>query len=124
MKKFQGFIVAGVIALFGVAAFVPTTPVSAGAIDAICNDTDVNSTVCNNSTQSTGDIVGVVINTLLFIVGAVSVIMIIVGGIRYTISGGNTSSITAAKNTILYAVIGLVVAIIAFAIVNWVIGII
>ena len=47
--------------------------------------------------------------------------MLIWGGIRYTTSGGNANSVTAAKNTILYAVIGLIVAILAYAIVNWVI---
>jgi|GEM_PF-99135 len=62
-------------------------------------------------------------NTLLYIIGAVSVLMLIYGGIRYTISGGDEKAITAAKNTILYSVIGLVVAIAAYAIVNWVIGV-
>jgi hypothetical protein len=57
---------------------------------------------------------------MLYIIGAVSVIMLIYGGIRYTTSGGNANSVTAAKNTILYAIIGLVVAIFAYAIVNWV----
>jgi ABC-type Fe3+ transport system permease subunit len=47
--------------------------------------------------------------------------MLIWGGIRYTTSAGNQNSVTAAKNTILYAIIGLVVAVFAYAIVNWVI---
>jgi hypothetical protein len=46
--------------------------------------------------------------------------MIIVAGIRYTTSGGDASSVTAAKNTLMYSIIGLVVAILAFAIVNFV----
>jgi len=61
-------------------------------------------------------------NAFLFVLGAVSVLMLIYGGIRYTISGGDTASITAAKNTIIYAVVGIVVAIMAYAIVNFVIG--
>lgn len=61
-------------------------------------------------------------NVLLFIIGAVSVIMLIIGGIRYTVSQGDSSAVTSAKNTILYSIIGLVVAIIAFAAVNFVIG--
>ncbi|HAC56370.1 TPA: hypothetical protein DCF80_02620 [Candidatus Saccharibacteria bacterium] len=63
-----------------------------------------------------------VINILLFIIGAVAVIMIIVGGIRYTTSGGDQASVTSAKNTILYSIVGLVVAIMAYAIVNWVLN--
>ena len=60
-------------------------------------------------------------NVMLFIVGAVSVIMIIIGGLRYVISGGNSANVTAAKNTILYAVVGIIVALLGFAIVNFVI---
>lgn len=62
-----------------------------------------------------------VVNILLFILGAIAVIMIVVGGIRYALSAGDQSAITAAKNTILYAVVGLVVAMLAYAIVNFVV---
>ena len=68
-----------------------------------------------------GDVFKNVVNILLFIIGAVSVIMLIYGGIRYTTSGGNANSVTAAKNTIMYSIIGLVVAILAFAVVNFVV---
>ena len=61
-------------------------------------------------------------NVLLFIIGAVSVIMLIIGGIRYTISQGDSSAVTSAKNTILYSIIGIIVAILAFAAVNFVIS--
>lgn len=61
-------------------------------------------------------------NVLLFIIGAISVIMIIIGGLRYVISGGDASKVSAAKNTILYAVVGIVVALLAYAIINFVIG--
>ena len=63
-----------------------------------------------------------VMNTILFAVGSIAVIMLIYGGIKYTISGGDEKAVTSAKNTILYAVIGIVVALLAFAIVNFVIG--
>jgi len=61
-----------------------------------------------------------VINILLTVVGIVAVIMIIVGGIKYITSAGDSSGVSSAKNTILYAVVGLVVALMAFAIVNYV----
>ena len=61
-------------------------------------------------------------NVLLFIVGAVAVIMIIIGGIRYVISGGDSSQVSAAKNTILYALVGVIVAILAYAAVNFVVA--
>lgn len=63
----------------------------------------------------------IIINILLFLIGAVSVIMIILGGIRYVLSNGEAAQITGAKNTILYAVIGLIVALLAYAIVNFVV---
>jgi hypothetical protein len=62
------------------------------------------------------------INVLLAVVAIASVITIVVGGLRYVLSMGDSAGITSAKNTILYAVIGLVVAMISYAIVNFVIG--
>lgn len=61
-------------------------------------------------------------NVMLFIVGAISVVMIVLGGLRYVISGGNTTNVAAAKNTILYAVVGLVISMLAYAIINFVIS--
>ena len=60
-------------------------------------------------------------NTILYIVGVIAVIMLIIGGIRYVISGGDAKKVTDAKNTVLYAIIGLVIAVFAYAIVNFVI---
>ena len=69
-----------------------------------------------------GGVITTITNTLLFIIGALAVIMIIWGGIRYATSAGNSSSVTTAKNTILYAIVGLVIAFLAFAAVNFVLG--
>lgn len=63
-----------------------------------------------------------VTNTLLYIVGVIAVIMLIVGGVKYVISGGDSKKVTDAKNTVLYAIIGLVIAFLAYAIVNFVIS--
>lgn len=63
-----------------------------------------------------------VTNILLFVIGAIAVIMLIVGGIRYVVSQGDQNAITSAKNTILYAIIGIVVAFLAFAAVRFVTG--
>lgn len=61
-------------------------------------------------------------NTVLYIVGVIAVIMLIIGGIRYVVSGGDAKKVTDAKNTVLYAIIGLVIAVFAYAIVNFVIS--
>ena len=61
-------------------------------------------------------------NTILFAVGIISVVMLIYGGLRYIISGGDSKKVTDAKNTIMYAIIGLLIAILSYAIVNFVIS--
>ena len=61
-------------------------------------------------------------NTVLYAVGIISVIMLIYGGLRYVVSGGDSKKVTDAKNTIIYAIIGLIVAILSYAIVNFVIN--
>jgi hypothetical protein len=69
-----------------------------------------------------GSIFQTVTNVLLFLVGAISVIMLIIGGIRYVISGGDQAQVTSAKNTILYAIVGIVVAFLAYAAVAFITG--
>lgn len=61
-----------------------------------------------------------VANILIFIIGAVSVVMIIIGAMRYTLAQGDQAAVGTAKNTILYAVIGLVLSLAAYGIVNFV----
>ena len=63
-----------------------------------------------------------VINVILYIVGILSVVMIILGGIQYTTSAGDQAKVTKAKNTILYGIVGLVIAVLAYAIVNFVLS--
>ena len=79
-----------------------------------------DSAVCSDvNNDEAGNIVNTIVNVLLYILGAIAVIMIVIGGIMYTTSGGDAGNIKKAKDTILYSVVGLVVAILAFAIVNF-----
>ncbi len=64
------------------------------------------------------------INLMLFVVGVLAIFMMIYGGIRYVLSGGDNTRVKDAKNTILYAIVGLVVAILGYAIVNWIVQIV
>lgn len=61
-------------------------------------------------------------NTVLMAVGLISVIMLIFGGLRYITSGGDAKKVTDAKNTILYAIIGLIICVLSYAIVNFVLS--
>lgn len=71
------------------------------------------------ATGQLSDLVRTVINLLSAIVGIVAVIMIIVGGLRYITSGGNDANVTSAKNTILYAIIGLIIVALAQVLVRF-----
>jgi hypothetical protein len=111
--------------IFGL-VLVPVAAVGAinvDPLDNICSESKSDSEVCKEKARNE-DIsvtIGDVINLLLFVVGAISVIMIIVGGILYAVSTGDQSRITKAKYTIIYAVAGLVVSLLAYAIVNFVV---
>lgn len=69
--------------------------------------------------KTLNDTISEVINLLSAIVGVVAVIMIILGGFRYITSGGDSNKVTAAKNTLIYAVIGLIVVALAQTIVHF-----
>lgn len=120
MKRMkQAFVAFALVAGLAVAA-VPA-PVAAINVFNQCNgNTSVVCQSANKDDASTA--VRTIINTLLYILGIVAVIMIIVGAFRYVLSAGDSGAVTAAKNTILYAVIGLIIAILAFVIVNFVIN--
>jgi len=107
------------------------TPVTVFAADDVgsCDGSNLDISSGANCAKGTGQantlfgeggIFQKVTNILLFLVGAVSVIMLIIGGIRYVVSGGDQSAVTSAKNTILYAIVGIVVAFLAYAAVTFV----
>jgi uncharacterized membrane protein YjfL (UPF0719 family) len=123
-SKITQYIAAGMIALFGVVGIsaFQVAPAYAACNTPACQvNQGTKAAGADSENANIGDKVKLVINLLLFIIGAVSVIMIILGGLRYVLSNGDSSQVTSAKNTILYAVIGLVVALLAYAIVNFVV---
>lgn len=117
MKKLYAVIISLTI-LVGVAVLVPQYEVLASTSDTIQGG--VNAIGGANGDSTLQMQFKNVANVLLYVLGAIAVIMIIYGGIRYVTSGGDSSHVKAAKDTILYSVIGLVVAILAYAIVNFV----
>ena len=82
-----------------------------------------SSSVCASTSpkDDLGAIIKQITNVMFFIIGAIAVVMIIYSGIRYTTSAGNPAGVTAAKNSLIYSIVGLVVAILAYAIVNFVV---
>jgi len=98
--------------------------VNAAPVDEACKGVELTGGTCDGAAAdaSIGTVVKTIVNILSLIVGAVSVIVIIIGGLRYITSGGDAQKTAGAKNTILYAVVGLVVVIFAQIIVAFVIS--
>ena len=83
-------------------------------------DTKLPDTV-DGSTDLTGNIT-TIINAVIGILGLVCVIVMIIGGVNYMTSAGDAGKVKKGKDTILYGLIGLVICVLAFALVNWVIS--
>lgn len=116
------------MAVMGLAA-VTTLGVSALVAPSVSADTPANKYTGETAQQAaTGDtrglmdILNLIINVALGVIGFVAVVMIIMGGIQYTTSSGDAAKVTKAKNTILYGIVGLVIALLAFAIVNFILN--
>jgi multisubunit Na+/H+ antiporter MnhB subunit len=117
MKKFK-IALLSFAALVGVMTLVPSYEVAAADPKTQIQQgvTDVG----GGGQVSLGTRIKNIVNILLYILGAIAVIMIVIGGIRYTTSNGDSGNIKSAKDTILYAVVGLVVALLAYSIINFV----
>lgn len=118
--------VTGIMTLVAVGAAMPSLAAPADVIDKSCEQAgNAGTDFCTGRDQnlfSQGGLFFNIINTIIFVIGAVAVVMIVIGGFRYVVSGGDSSQITGAKNTILYAIVGLVIALLSYAIVNFVIN--
>lgn len=120
-KSLQGLLLVPIFAL-GVSFVVPAIqPVNTyAALTARDGALGAKTAEQPSDVEGEGGVFRTITNVLLFIIGAISVIMLIIGGIRYVVSGGDSSAVTSAKNTILYAVVGIIVALLAYALVNFV----
>lgn len=111
-------------------AFIFVTTIGVSSAEAVnvfdaCNGQNSGAAVCE--ARNTDKLFGAnsitrrIINVLLFVIGLISVLMVVIGGLRYVLSGGDSGAVTSAKNTILYAIVGLIVAFSAYGIVNFVV---
>lgn len=131
IKKVKNVLVA-LAAVFALAtpALVPamasaqTDQISGGLSCGV--DLNASGTACPVDTTGASDKVNsllkTVINVFSIVVGVVAVIMIIVGGLKYITSGGDSGNVSSAKNTIIYALVGLVIVALAQFIVRFVLG--
>jgi len=122
MNKVKILVASFFVAVFGFATLAPVASVSAyDPWGSVCSGGSTGSTtVCKNKSDNASSLIGTIVSTLLFLVGALAVIMIIYSGISYVISTGDAGKVAKAKNTLMYSIVGLVVALIAYALVKWV----
>ena len=123
MKKSIISIAIMTCAVFG--ASVLSTASLSGSVSAQVSkgiDTATTSEMKSKSIDGDKGLIKTVVNVLLWAVGVLSVIMIIFSGFRYITSAGDASKTKSAQSTLIYSVVGLIVAIMAWAIVNMVIN--
>ena len=121
MKKSIISIAIMTCAVFG--ASVLSTASLSGSVSAQVSkgiDTATTSEMKGKSIDGDKGLIKTVVNVLLWAVGILSVIMIIFSGLRYITSAGDASKTKSAQSTLIYSVVGLIVAIMAYAIVNMV----
>ncbi len=95
---------------------------SSGTFNACKHVVSGKTAVCSGDSKNATNIAKNIISILLWVVGIAAVIVIIYAGITFITAAGNPSAIARAKTMIIYSVVGLVVAILAYAIVNFVIN--
>jgi len=112
--------------IYGATTAATFIGVKALALDESAPDTAQNAV---NAINPTGDVpvlqeqIQLIINVLIGLIAVAAVVMLIIGGFRYVFSQGEEKATKGAKDTILYAIIGIVVSILAFSITNYVIDI-
>jgi hypothetical protein len=133
LKKLQYIVAALLLPMMiggaSLALVAPSQPAWADAADAACEglneaglaetDPEGGCSESNAGTTVTG-VIGTVVNILSFLVGVVAVIMVIVGGFRYVTSGGDANATKSARNTIIYALVGVAIALLAQVLVRYV----
>lgn len=126
MKKFIQRIVLALtaVSMVSVMSFAPAYAV-ANPNDAqgqVCAGAAVAGAGCSDNGTSLNGVVKAILNILSIAVGIAAVVMIILAGLKYITSGGEASNVSSAKNSLLYAIIGLVIVALAQTIVRFVLS--
>ncbi|NLA43326.1 hypothetical protein GX865_04220 [Candidatus Saccharibacteria bacterium] len=99
--------------------FAPSTIMAVDVLESACGQTGQKNAVCDASSDDVNGLIKNITNTMLFLLGATAVIAIIIGGFMYVTAAGDAGKVKTAKNTVMYAVIGLIVALLAWGIVSF-----
>ena len=124
MVRIVGAVFGVLIAVFMASSQASAISINSGACSAI-SSSGGESAICMNQNENVTSQDGFVANLtriILFLVGTAAVIMIVIGGIKYATANGDATKIKSAKDTIMYSVVGLIVALMAYAIVGFVVS--
>jgi hypothetical protein len=125
MQRFRNYLTASVLLMIALLPALPaavSAQVSQDSIDAACEGLGAAGENCDNTADdSIGDLVGSIVEILSWVVGVISIIMLIIGGLKFITSNGNAQSITSARSTVIYALVGVAVAVAAQVLVNFVV---
>lgn len=127
-KAALSFAVLASILAPGLLVASPAFAASADIRKNLCSGGELNlsgTSSCQSTSQASSklqDLLTDIVNIISAVVGVVAVIMIIVGGLKYITSGGDSNKVGGAKNTLIYAIIGLVVVALAQVIVRFVLS--
>jgi len=129
MRRLGMILATAVVMLTSIGAVWIASPaaVYADAKSDACAGISLTGASCSGTGQTTptsqlDTLIGTVVNILTIVVGVIAVIMIIVAGAKFITSGGDTSKVAGARSSIIYAVIGLVIVVLAQTIVHYVIN--
>ena len=113
----------GALTTMGLSVLMPSSTVQARCqgFDCVENQIDRNLQVNTGNNNTVESLAETITNTIIYFVGAAAIIMLIYGGIIYALSAGDSTKAKKAKDTILYAIIGLAIAVLAYAIATFVI---
>jgi hypothetical protein len=112
MKSIKMCLAACVVLVLGLGGILPALALADNPQATVCDalGSDKNCTSTPDNTVKLSTVLTATINIFSVVIGIVAVIMIMVAGFRYITAAGDSSKITSAKNTLIYAIVGLVVA--------------
>ncbi len=122
-SKIIKLILCSIAALFiGTASIAPTIVYAEDVCNTSAPEEVKKAAGCSGSGPTLPTVITNILNAIILVAGLVAVVFIIIGGINYMTSSGDPGKTKKAKDTILYALIGLIICALAFAIVNWAIS--
>ncbi len=122
LRKAKIFLVALLLAATMSLGVTSITSAASTAKDDVCSGVALTGSACSGGAGNITPVIKAAIQILTLIAGIAAVVMIIIAGLKFITSGGESSAISSAKNSLIYALVGLVVVALAQFIVHFVLG--